>query len=146
MSELKGQCMCGAVTVSAAPARDAVSACHCEMCQRWTSGPFLSFQAAPGYAALGPVRTYQSSGWAERAFCGTCGSVLWYRMTAPGKHQGQTQMSAGLFENAGGNELSLEIYIDKKPGGYAFDSPCRKLTGAEVISMFSVPEQPEDAQ
>ena len=128
--------MCGAVTVTATPVRPSVSACHCEMCQRWGSGPFLSFQAAPGYAALGPVRTYESSGWAERAFCNTCGSALWYRFTT-GHMQGQTQMSAGLFENAGGNALSLEIYIDKKPDGYGFDSDCRKLTEADVIATFS---------
>ena len=136
MSELKGQCLCGAVTVTATPARASVSACHCEMCQRWGSGPYLSFQAAPGYAALGPVQTYQSSSWAERAFCGQCGASLWYRMTS-GEHKGQTHMSAGLFENAGGNALGLEIYVDKKPAGYAFDSSCRKLTGAEVIDMFT---------
>ena len=142
MSELKGQCLCGAVTVTATPARESVSACHCEMCQRWGSGPFLSFQAAPGYAALGPVQTYQSSSWAERAFCSQCGSSLWYRMTS-GAHKGQTQMSAGLFENAGGNDLRLEIYVDKKPEGYAFDSSCRKLTGAEVIGMLSQTEKEE---
>ncbi|KIC13446.1 GFA family protein [Leisingera sp. ANG-Vp] len=136
MSELRGQCLCGAVTVTATPERESVSACHCEMCQRWGSGPFLSFQAAPGYAALGPVQTYQSSGWAERAFCSKCGASLWYRMTS-GEHKGQTQMSAGLFENAGGNELRLELYIDKKPEGYAFDSGSRKLTGADVIDMFA---------
>ena len=137
--------MCCAVTVTATPERPAVAACHCEMCQRWAAGPFLSFQAQPGYAALGPVRTYQSSSWAERAFCGECGSVLWYRMTAPGPHHGQTQISAGLFENAGDTTLSLEIYIDKKPEGYAFDSDCRKLPGADVIEMFA-PSPEGDSQ
>ncbi|MFW8593907.1 GFA family protein [Cribrihabitans neustonicus] len=136
MGELNGQCMCGAVKVSATPARAALSACHCKMCQRWAGGPFLSFQAAPGFAALGPVQTFQSSGWAERAFCASCGSALWYRMTA-GKNQGQTQIAAGLFDNAGGSELRLELYIDQKPAGYAFDSSCRKLTGAEMIEMFA---------
>ena len=128
--------MCGAVSVTATPVQASVSACHCEMCQCWASGPYLSFQAAPGYAALGPVQTYRSSDWAERAFCSQCGSALWYRMTA-GDHKVQTQMSAGLFENAGGNELRLELYIDKKPEGYAFNSSCRKLTGADVIDMFA---------
>ncbi|MBE1282015.1 MAG: GFA family protein [Rhodobacteraceae bacterium] len=137
MSELRGQCMCGAVTVTATPVRPAIAACHCEMCQRWGSGPFLSFEAAPGYAALGPVKTYQSSSWAERAFCGECGSSLWYRMTQPGPHQGQTQMAAGLFENAGDNGLSLEIYIDRKPDGYAFEGDRRKMTEAQMIEAFS---------
>ena len=137
MSELRGQCLCGAVTVTATPERPAIAACHCEMCQHWGSGPFLSFQAMPGYAALGPVRTYQSSSWAERAFCGQCGSSLWYRMTSPGAHQGQTQMSAGLFKNAGDAALKLEIYVDRKPGGYSFDGNSRKMTEADVIEAFA---------
>ncbi|MGR3616861.1 MAG: GFA family protein [Paracoccaceae bacterium] len=145
MSELRGQCLCGAVTVTATPEKAKLAACHCEMCQRWASGPFLSFQAAPGYAALGPVKTHQSSSWAERAFCGQCGSALWYRMTAPGPMQGQAQISAGLFENAGENALRLEIYIDKKPDGYAFAGECRAMTEADVIAAFA-PSEAGDSQ
>ncbi|WP_338057465.1 hypothetical protein [Ruegeria profundi] len=66
MSELQGQCMCGAVTVTATPARDALGACHCDQCRRWTSSMLITFPAEHGYAALGPVKTFTSSDWAER--------------------------------------------------------------------------------
>ncbi|SDE33017.1 GFA family protein [Ruegeria marina] len=141
MTELHGQCMCGAVTVSATATRDALSACHCDMCRRWTSSMLITFQAEPGYAALGPIQVYQSSDWAERAFCGQCGSALWYRITAPGQMHGQTHMAAGLFENAGGNALKLELYIDKKPEGYAFADERRQMTQAEVEAMYAPSEQ-----
>ena len=62
MPELQGQCMCGAVTITATPARDALGACHCDQCRRWTSSMLVTFQAEPGYAALGPVKTFTSSG------------------------------------------------------------------------------------
>ncbi|AAV96990.1 GFA family protein [Ruegeria pomeroyi] len=137
MTELHGECMCGAVTITATPARAALGACHCDMCRRWTSSAYVSFPVEPGYAALGPVKVYGSSDWAERAFCGTCGSVLWYRITLPGKMHGQTQMAAGLFENAGGNALKLELYIDKKPEGYAFAGERRQMTQAEVEAMYA---------
>ena len=143
MTERTGQCMCGAVTVTATPARESISACHCEMCQRWASGPYLSFQAATGYAALGPVQTYESSGWAERAFCETCGSSLWYRMTADGSMHGQNQVAAGLFENAGGLSPKLELYIDKKPMGYAFEGERRTMTEAEVVAMYAPSDEGE---
>lgn len=133
--------MCGAVTVTATPARDTLGACHCDMCRRWSSAAFVSFPAEPGYAALGPVRTYVSSDWAERAFCEQCGSALWYRITLPGEMHGQTQMAAGLFDNAGGNALKLELYIDKKPEGYAFEGERRQMTEAEVMAMYAPPEQ-----
>ncbi|WP_171177811.1 GFA family protein [Ruegeria sp. HKCCD8929] len=141
MSELKGQCMCGAVTVTATPAKPTLGACHCDMCRRWTSSMLVSFPSEPGYAALGPVKTYASSDWAERAFCGECGSALWYRITLPGEMHGQTQMAAGLFENAGGNALKLELFIDKKPEGYAFEGERRQMTEAEVMAMYAPSEE-----
>ncbi len=136
MSELQGHCMCGAVTVSMTPARPALGACHCDMCRRWTSSALMTIPAAPGYAALGPVKTYVSSDWAERAFCADCGSALWYRITAPGKMHGQVQMAAGLFDNAGGTKLGLELYVDRKPEGYAFAGEHRQMTEADVMAAF----------
>ena len=141
MTELQGQCMCGAVTVTATPARDALGACHCDQCRRWTSSMLVTFPAQPGYAALGPVKTFTSSDWAERAFCEVCGSALWYRITLPGEMHGQTQMAAGLFDNAAGNDLKLELYIDKKPGGYAFNGERRQMTKAEVEDMYALSEE-----
>ncbi|WP_299949993.1 GFA family protein [uncultured Ruegeria sp.] len=140
MPELQGQCMCGAVTVTATPARDALGACHCDQCRRWTSSMLVTFEAEPGYAALGPVKTYISSDWAERAFCAECGSSLWYRITLPGDMHGQTQMAAGLFEETG-SDLKLELYIDKKPQGYAFTGERRQMTKAEVEAMYALPDE-----
>ncbi|WP_425044993.1 GFA family protein [Primorskyibacter sp. S87] len=125
------------------PARNSIGACHCDMCRRWTSSMLITFPALPGYAALGPVKTYTSSEWAERAFCEECGSALWYRITAPGEMHGQTQMAAGLFENAGGARLGLELYIDKKPEGYAFEGERRQMTEAEVMAMYAPSEEGE---
>ncbi|EBA16919.1 hypothetical protein RSK20926_08117 [Roseobacter sp. SK209-2-6] len=141
MSELKGQCMCGAVTVAMTPAKSSLGACHCDMCRRWTSSALMTIPAAPGHAALGPVKTFASSDWAERAFCGECGSALWYKVTAPGKMHGELQMAAGLFDNAGGGTLSLELFIDKKPEGYAFASSQRQMTEAEVFEAFAPSEE-----
>lgn len=144
MTELQGYCMCGAVTVSMTPERQTLGACHCDMCRRWTSSALMTIPAAPGYAALGPVQTYVSSDWAERAFCGTCGSALWYRITAPGHMHGQVQMAAGLFENAGGTRLDLELYIDKKPEGYAFTGTQRQMTEADVMKAFRPAAEGDD--
>lgn len=137
MAELNGQCMCGAVTINASPARDAIGACHCDMCRRWTSSMLITFEAEPDFVVSGPVRTYRSSEWAERSFCENCGSALWYRMTAPGPMHGKTQISAGLFEDSTGADLRLELYIDRKPSGYAFEGNRRQMTEDEVIAAFA---------
>ena len=138
MSVLHGTCLCGAVTVSAEPARDGLSVCHCDMCRAWSTSMFMAFEARRGtVTAQGPVTTYTSSEWAERAFCGQCGSPLWYRITAEGPMHGQYQVAAGLFADAGGMSPKLEVYIDRKPVGYALEGTRRTMTEAEVIAAYA---------
>lgn len=141
-AKITGKCLCGAVQVTATPARAGLSVCHCDMCRAWSSSMYMAFEAAAGSVeATGPVKTYVSSDWAERAFCGTCGSNLWYRITLPGPMHGQYQLAAGLFDNAGGMEPRLEVYIDHKPAGYALQGDRRQMTEDEVVAMFA----PKDA-
>ena len=90
------------------------------------------------------MKSYKSSDWAERAFCGTCGSALWYRLTIEGMENEPYQVSAGLFENAADLDLTLEVYIDKKPSGYAFAGDRKRMTEAEVLEMVNAPP-PEGA-
>lgn len=138
---MKGQCMCGAVTITAEPARKSLSACHCDMCRRWASGIFMAMEPSKGSVRIeGPVKVFQSSDWAERAFCETCGSNLWYRITAPGPGHGQHQLSAGLFD-VNGMHLGLELFIDSKPDAYAFEGERKTMTALECFDMYA----PKDA-
>lgn len=134
--KLNGQCMCGAVTLSIVPAEDEVHACHCEMCRRWTGSAFLAIGCAPADLEIaGPVKTIVSSDWAERAWCDACGSTLYYKVTLPG-HERYT-VAAGLFDAGGGLPLTEEIYIDRKPAGYAFAGDHARKTKAEIEAMFA---------
>ena len=136
MSELKGKCLCGAVTVEFEPAKSELGACHCEMCRRWVGSAFVEIDVKPGSLKYdGPVKTFASSDWAERAWCDTCGSTLWYHLTMPGHDF--YGMSAGLVDNAGGLTLKREIYIDKKPGGYAFAGGHKLLTKADFEAQVA---------
>ena len=142
---LSGRCMCGAVSVAATPVRAAIAACHCDMCRQWTSSMLMTVPVESGSLEVsGPVKTFTSSEWAERAFCGECGSPLWYRLTNGHDDEMQMQLSAGLFDGAGGFELKLEMFIDRKPGGYAFEGERRQMTEAEVIAAFA-PSKEDDA-
>ncbi len=134
---MTGQCMCGAVTITAEPAREALTACHCDMCRRWSTSMFMGLEAKEGSVEIeGPVRVFQSSEWAERAFCEICGSNLWYRITAPGPMHGQYQLGAGLFD-VGEMPVKLEVFIDKKPAGYALTGERKQMTEAETIAFFA---------
>lgn len=130
---MNGQCLCGAVSVTMTPARDKLTACHCDMCRRWCSGPFVSIEAAPDPTISGPAKVIQTSDWAERAHCDECGSSLWYRMTEPA---GSHNFAAGLFETAE-RPIGLEVWIDKKPSGYAFAGDRRQMTSEELLAFFA---------
>ncbi|MCC1494776.1 GFA family protein [Cognatishimia sp. F0-27] len=131
---LEGRCLCGAVTVTArAATQPRLHACHCAMCRRHTSGLFVSIETeAP--EITGPARSFQSSDWAERGFCGTCGSTLWYGTRADGVRH----LAAGLFEDAGHGRMEIEFFADCCPSGYALAGTHRKMSTAETQAFFGV--------
>lgn len=124
-----GHCLCGAVTVRVRAHGGFTGACHCRMCQRWTGGLYLSFPAKTGDVEIaGPVQVYRSSPFAERAFCGTCGSHIWFRDLAEGSDYG---LMPGLFDEARGIPLQSEIYTDRALPGLALAGDHRRATRAE---------------
>ena len=132
--ERSGQCLCGAVTITAKNASTHVGACHCEMCRRWGGGPYMEIDCGTDVDFTGAdnIGVYSSSDWAERGFCKTCGSNLFYRL----KETGQCMVAVGLFTDD--SELSFEgqVFVDQKPGYYEFANKTQNLTGAEVFAMF----------
>lgn len=128
---MQGSCLCGAVTLEVAkPKQPELHACHCEMCRKWSGAALLEFDVlGADLTVRGAVQTYASSDIAERAWCPVCGSNLWYKAT--NLPQEIYALSAGLFPDAGGFALAKEIYIDRKPAGYAFAGAHLKLTEQE---------------
>lgn len=134
---MKGQCMCGAVVVEARALGPDMSACHCEMCRRWTGAAFVAVHARGADVTLsGPVKTGSFSPWAERGWCDDCGSALFYRT----KENGSLGLSAGLFDNAADHTLTDEYYIDHKPTGWSFAGDHIRMTRAEALAHFGVSE------
>lgn len=137
---MHGSCLCGAVRFEATPTEAHCHACHCEMCRRWTGSAMLAVPVAPDgirFEGTEHIRAFRSSDWAERAFCGTCGSTLYHRITAAGPMQGHLHLALGLFDEPDGLPLDSEIYIDCKPAAFAFAGERRRMTKAEVEAMFA---------
>ena len=131
---IEGQCLCGAVAVRAQIEAPNLRACHCSMCRRHTSGMFISIATVPGSLNVaGPAKSFRSSDWAERGFCETCGSTLWYGTI----EDGMRHPAAGLFEDGGGGEMKIEFYADQCPHGYALEGEHRKLTTDETLELFA---------
>jgi hypothetical protein len=130
---MEGSCLCGAITVRI-PDSTAVDACHCGMCRRWGGGPALGVSGGTDVRIDGveALRVYRSSEWAERAFCGTCGTHLYYRLLPSGEYF----VPVGLFQDGQPFEFKEQIFIDRKPDFYAFANATHDLTEAEVFARY----------
>lgn len=132
---LRGECLCGAVSLHLQHDKPSMSACHCSMCRRWTGGPFMTLEChtAPRIEGIEHVSTYASSEWAERGFCSRCGTHLFYRLT-----QGEAYaVPAGLFAGSENWPFELQIFVDEKPGNYRFANETKEMTGEEVFKAWS---------
>ena len=76
---------------------------------------------------------YRSSAWAERGFCKICGSNLFFRiLKLPGY-----EMCAGAFDDRSGLVMTGEIFVDRKPDGYALAGNHPRLTEKETLEKYS---------
>ncbi|WP_112310845.1 GFA family protein [Pseudogemmobacter bohemicus] len=145
VTEATGQCLCGAVRITVSHPPQEVNACHCGMCRRWTGVALVTLDVPEANIRIegrNAVRSYVSSDWAERCFCGQCGSSLWYRLTAPAAPR-DYYLAAGLMDDLSGMSLANEIYTDHRPGAFAFAGPAKQITEAEFLAMLPPPAQEE---
>ena len=128
-----GQCLCGAVTYTAQAIDTEVHSCHCSMCRRWSGGP--GFAASVGkveFTGEENIARFDSSGWAERGFCKTCGTNLFYRL----RETDHYVIWMGTFDDQAQFKLAGEIYIDEKPASYEFAGDHPRLTGEEFMASL----------
>jgi len=143
MTELAGRCTCGAVSFRATPARHEdgrihVDACHCGICRRQVGGPLMGvmLDGPPVVEDQGALAVYQSSEWAERSFCRTCGANLFWRLRDGSVHMAH----AGAFDAIPDARFADEVFIDEKSGYYDFAGDRNRMTGADVMAMFASKE------
>ncbi len=133
---LEGKCMCGAVKFTATAVKPNVVACHCDMCRRWSAGPFMALNCQTvTFGDQENVGRIRSSDWAERGFCTHCGSNLFYHIVDSSDYQ----IAAGLLNDQSMLRMSLQVFTDRKPEFYEFANETKMMTGAEVIAMFGPP-------
>ena len=131
VSRIEGHCLCGAVTVALDNPKQEIEICQCDMCRRW-AGSFYAAQTGDSAEVSGEDRitAYQSSNWAERAFCSKCGSNLWYRFLPTGTRS----FSAGLFDAAARHTIEKEIFVDERADWSRLEGDHPRQSGEEVIA------------
>lgn len=131
-ARLPANCLCGAVRFTAKPRSKNVGVCHCEMCRTWGGGPFIAVECDADIAFEGEdnISIFDSSNWAQRGFCKTCGSHLFYRL----KEDGHYAIPVGLFSEQTDWILAEQIFIEQKPAFYNFAEKTKNLTGTEALA------------
>ncbi len=124
-----GGCLCGAVRYEVkGKLRDVVN-CHCQMCQRSHGGFGPYTQAQMNNLRLikeSGLTWYQSSQIAQRGFCRTCGSNLFWR------HLDQTTIGivAGTLDLPTGLKTMGHIFVAEKADFYHLDDDLPQFAGS----------------
>jgi hypothetical protein len=133
-ASLSASCLCGAVSLTIQTAPDHVDACHCSMCRKWGGSPAMGFPCDElKVSGEDAVTIYPSSDWAERAFCSTCGTHLYYRL----KGRNQYFVPIGFFQQCNDVAFTEEIFYDEKPDFYSFANATTKMTGQEAFAKYA---------
>lgn len=141
-NQQSGGCLCGKVRFRiTVPARE-VSVCHCSMCRRWNGGPAFAIECDRAVVFEGEehIVRYKSSDWAERCFCGICGSNLFYFLIG----EGQYIINAGTLDDQSGLEMTTQIFIEEKPGFYTFANETKMMTGEEVFALYALLDEKKE--
>jgi len=130
----ESQCLCGKVRIKSSSINSKIIVCHCGMCRKW-GGPALAVECGSDLELEGNeyVSVYDSSDWAERAFCSSCGAHLFYRI----KETKEVSVPVGLFPDLKGLEMEVQCFIDRKPDYYSFSNKTKKLTEKEVFDLYA---------
>lgn len=130
-----GACLCGAVRISAANMKTGVGACHCDMCRKWGGGPLVGVECGQDVSFDGEehIKVFDSSDWAARGFCSSCGSHLFYKL----KPTGEYIVPVGLFGDGHSFVLEHQVFIDEKPGYYSFAEKTTDMTGPEIFAKYA---------
>ena len=80
----RGACFCGAVTIEATGAPQAMGYCHCESCRSWSASPVNAFTLwAPAAVKVtkgaDKIGTFAKTPVSERQFCTDCGGHIMTR-------------------------------------------------------------------
>lgn len=117
MWDMQGSCLCGAVTYRITGKVRSVVGCHCTQCRK-TSGHYVAAtQVRRDHIDIqgeSNLSWYQSSASAERAFCKTCGSQLFWC-----EHDSANiSVMAGTLDGPTGLKMDRQICTETKGDYY----------------------------
>lgn len=122
---LTGQCLCGGVRFTLRAPFRPIIACHCRQCARWTGHAVYATAVAPERleltSGLADLAWFRASDTAQRGFCGSCGSSLFWKPDS-GAH---ISVLAGTLDPPTGLEIAEHIHAGGKSDYYELTGGAR---------------------
>jgi len=129
IAETGGGCACGGVRYRVDAKLRAVVNCHCEPCRRIT-GHFLAATTTDVGSVVfisdDTLRWYDSTATVQYGFCGTCGSMLFWRAS---DRPDQISITAGTLDTPTGLTTSIALFGDIASDYHQLDETIETLPG-----------------
>jgi len=114
---MRGSCLCGVVRYQVLGAARSIVACHCHQCRKSSGHYVAATQVAKQdlqVSGADAITWYRSSDAAERGFCGTCGSNLFWR-----RHGASfVSIFAGSIDGPTGLIMDRQLHAESKGDYY----------------------------
>lgn len=114
---VKGGCYCGKVRYSARLPGPGLIECHCTQCRRQAGHRYAAAITSAGNVEVEGgegVTWFRASSEAERGFCATCGSHLFWKST----QNEDFGLLAASIEDAPALRLAKHIFVEDKGSYY----------------------------
>ncbi len=112
---ITGRCLCGAISYETEAQPQGASVCHCKQCRQQSGHLWASAYVPKSELTIsGPVTWFAASETAQRGFCATCGSFLFWHATA----EDTVSFSLGSVDEPTGIQLEKHIFTASKGDYY----------------------------
>lgn len=114
---VSGGCYCGTVRYQASGVSPEITECHCSQCRRQAGHRYASTGTKADNIAIDGadnITWFRASDDAERGFCRTCGSHLFWKQSK----EDFVAILAASFDDTGGMRMAKHIFVDDKGAYY----------------------------
>lgn len=122
---------CGKVRYTARRVTAEVTECHCSQCRKQAGHRYASVGETAGDGEIDgadDITWFRSSPVAERGFCATCGSTLFWRSL----NDDEIAILAASIDDATSLRVTSHIFVDTKGDYYNIDDGLPQLTGYDT--------------
>jgi hypothetical protein len=122
-----GSCLCGTVKYCVSTELEAVTHCHCSMCQKGHGAAFATYASAPASAlsivtGAEALKDYESSEGVLRQFCSNCGSSLFWS-DSKGSFSRWISIALGTLDSSFTARKQKHCCVSSKAGWYEITDP-----------------------